>query len=137
MSSIKSVLGDITERAASTGWQVAAGWVIANDVFHDPTLTPVFAAVLSVAKSAAVWFYQGHKAAVDQTVTSVTDVAASAATLEPIVKQILAEIATGSALEPTVKPAPVPAAPETGTVLESLPTTPAHELPPFMHPTAQ
>jgi hypothetical protein len=138
MPNVKSVVGDITERAASTGWQVAAGWVIANDVFHDPTLTPVFAAVLSVAKSAAVWFYRGHKPAVDSAVTNVTNVAADVATLEPIVKAILSEIAAETAVKPVAAETPAPApTPFSGPEFHIPIIPPTHELPPFMHPASQ
>ena len=117
--SIQTVLGDVTERAVSTGWQVAAGGAIAVGVFHDPTLTPVFAAVLSVAKSAAVWFYVRNKGSIDKGIAQAGDIAAE---LGPIVKDVLTDIVTSAAAQQAAAPAPTP-----GAVAVTLPAASAPE----------
>lgn len=76
--SLKSIIGDVAERSVSTGWQVAAGYVIATEVFHDPVLIPVVAAALSVVKSLAVWFYTEHKAEADKIRAQVEPIVAAA-----------------------------------------------------------
>lgn len=145
MASIKSVLGNITERAASTGWQVAAGGAIAAGVFHDASLTPVIAAALSVVKSVAVWFYVGHKAPVDGAVAGASQTVTE---LKPIVEAIIGDLNTAAkaqaavtVLPPVVVAAPaaapaVPVTDVTPAVVPEVPApaAPAEHLPPFMHP---
>lgn len=58
--SIKKFTIDVTERAASTGWQAALGGAIAANLLHNPTWGVGVAAGLSVAKSLLVKFYQSN-----------------------------------------------------------------------------
>lgn len=148
MLNIKSALGDLVERATSTGWQAAAGYVIAVDVFHDPTLSIPIAAALSAVKSGLLWFYGKHKQEISADVAAVD---ASIEELRPILQAIAAEVRAQQAAEAgkaVAPPAPVvplnpppPAAAQSNTVvLPELPTAAApgaEKLPPFMHHPAQ
>lgn len=137
MFDIGAVLKDVTERAASTGWQVAAGYAIAENVFHNVALTPLVAAVLSIVKCAAVWFYANHKATIDRNVGDVDELAAE---LKPIVEQMVSEMAGAvvgipshpAELQPgAVTPAPQPAA-DVEQAAAAVNSRPAAKRPPFL-----